>query len=83
MAHTYLHIFSFAPVARYCFEKIFSVKYCIAKYLKVLFRFSQVALIVIVLKIYPVPHMLIAATISYLPNMSYSLHNFICIVLTK
>jgi len=70
----YLHKFCFAPVARYSFENIFSVKlnktlYCQIFEL-VLFRFSQVALIVIILEMYPVPNMLIAATISYWTNIS-------------
>jgi len=39
----------------------------------ILFSFSQVVLIVIILKIYPMPNMLIAATISYLLNISYFL----------
>jgi len=81
-SHTYLHSFCFALVASFCFEKIFSVKLFIAKYFN-LFSFSQVALIVILLKRYLVANVLVAATISYLPNIGSFLHNFICIVLTN
>jgi len=81
MAHTYLHSFS---LARYCFEKIFSIK--LSKTLDcqifehVLFSFSQVSFIVIILKRYPVQNWLISAAVSYLPNISYFLHNFIYII---